>query len=70
MMQTQLLGLGSAVDTGALQRPKDKEQQQGECQGLQARVIQLEGEVLAKKKLSVFLRWLGSLPALNPNVKF
>lgn len=45
MMQTQLLGLGSAVDVGALQRLKDKEQQHGECQALQARVIQLEGEV-------------------------
>ncbi|XP_008414884.2 fas-binding factor 1 homolog isoform X3 [Poecilia reticulata] len=45
MMQTQLLGLGSAADTGALQRLKEKEQQHGECQALQARIIQLEGEV-------------------------
>ncbi|KAM4717583.1 fas-binding factor 1 homolog isoform 2-T4 [Anableps anableps] len=48
-MQTQLLGLGSAVDypdpAGALQRLKDKEQQHGECQALQARIIQLEREV-------------------------
>ncbi|XP_007574233.1 fas-binding factor 1 homolog [Poecilia formosa] len=45
MMQTQLLGLGSAADSGALQRLKEKEQQHGECQALQARIIQLEGEV-------------------------
>ncbi|XP_015235506.1 PREDICTED: fas-binding factor 1 isoform X2 [Cyprinodon variegatus] len=44
IMQTQLLGLGSP-DEGALQRLKDKEQQQGECQALRARIIQLEGEV-------------------------
>ncbi|XP_043956804.1 fas-binding factor 1 homolog isoform X2 [Gambusia affinis] len=45
MMQAQLLGLGSAADAGALQRLKEKEQQHGECQALQARIIQLEGEV-------------------------
>ncbi|XP_054891841.1 fas-binding factor 1 homolog isoform X2 [Poeciliopsis prolifica] len=45
MMQTQLLGLGSAADAGVLQRLKEKEQQHGECQALQARIIQLEGEV-------------------------
>ncbi|MEQ2238124.1 hypothetical protein ILYODFUR_030093, partial [Ilyodon furcidens] len=45
IMQTQLLGLGSSVDVGALQRLEDKEQQHGECQALQARIIQLEGEV-------------------------
>ncbi|KAM4534557.1 LOW QUALITY PROTEIN: fas-binding factor 1 homolog [Fundulus diaphanus] len=44
MMQTQLLGLGSAVDAGALRRPKE-EQQHGECQAFQARIVQLEGEV-------------------------
>ncbi|XP_027898713.1 fas-binding factor 1 homolog isoform X2 [Xiphophorus couchianus] len=45
MMQTQLLGLGNAADAGALQRLREKEQQHGECQALQARIIQLEGEV-------------------------
>ncbi|XP_047214966.1 fas-binding factor 1 homolog isoform X2 [Girardinichthys multiradiatus] len=45
IMQTQLLGLGSSVDVGDLQKLKDKEQQHGECQALQARIIQLEGEV-------------------------
>ncbi|XP_023205393.1 fas-binding factor 1 isoform X1 [Xiphophorus maculatus] len=45
MMQTQLLGLGNAADSGALQRLREKEQQHGECQALQARIIQLEGEV-------------------------
>uniref|UniRef100_A0A3Q2TF29 Fas binding factor 1 n=1 Tax=Fundulus heteroclitus TaxID=8078 RepID=A0A3Q2TF29_FUNHE len=44
MMQTQLLGLGSAVDAGALRRPKE-EQQHGELQAFQARIVQLEGEV-------------------------
>lgn len=61
MMQAQLLGLGSAADAGALQRLKEKEQQHGECQALQARIIQLEGEVTAGQA-SLFLRWLGSLP--------
>ncbi len=43
MMQTQLLGLGSVADAGILQRLK--EQQPGDYQALQARIIQLEGQV-------------------------
>lgn len=54
-MQTQLLGLGNAADAGALQRLREKEQQHGECQALQARIIQLEGEVTASQA-SLFLR--------------
>uniref|UniRef100_A0A3Q3KDM3 Fas-binding factor 1 C-terminal domain-containing protein n=1 Tax=Monopterus albus TaxID=43700 RepID=A0A3Q3KDM3_MONAL len=42
---TQLLGLGGVVDAGLLQRLKDKEQQPGDYQALQARIIQLEGQV-------------------------
>ncbi|XP_039978348.1 fas-binding factor 1 homolog isoform X3 [Xiphias gladius] len=45
MMQSQLLGLGGVVDTGVLQRPKDKEHQPGDYQDLRARIIQLEGQV-------------------------
>ncbi|XP_029946413.1 fas-binding factor 1 homolog [Salarias fasciatus] len=45
MMQTQLLGLGGVVDTGVLQRLKDKDQQTSDYQALQARIIQLEGQV-------------------------
>ncbi|CAK6963307.1 fas-binding factor 1 homolog [Scomber scombrus] len=45
LMQTQLLGLGGVVDAGALQRLKEKEQQPGDHQALQARIIQLEGQV-------------------------
>ncbi|XP_042361450.1 fas-binding factor 1-like isoform X2 [Plectropomus leopardus] len=44
MMQSQLLGLGGVVDTGVLQRLKDKEQPP-DYQVLQARIIQLEGQV-------------------------
>ncbi|XP_053194841.1 fas-binding factor 1 homolog [Scomber japonicus] len=45
LMQSQLLGLGGVVDAGALQRLKEKEQQPGDHQALQARIIQLEGQV-------------------------
>ncbi|XP_069005825.1 fas-binding factor 1 homolog isoform X3 [Embiotoca jacksoni] len=45
MMQTQLLGLRGVSDAGVLQRLKDKEQQSGDDHTLQARVIQLEGQV-------------------------
>ncbi|XP_026181579.1 fas-binding factor 1 homolog isoform X2 [Mastacembelus armatus] len=45
MMQSQLLGLAGVVDTGVLQRLKDKEHQPGDYQALQARIIQLEGQV-------------------------
>lgn len=45
MMQSQLLGLGGVVDAGALQRLKEKEQQAGDHHALQARIIQLEGQV-------------------------
>lgn len=43
-MQTQLLGLGGVVDAGLLRRLKEKEQP-ADYQALQARVIQLEGQV-------------------------
>ncbi|KAF7652215.1 hypothetical protein LDENG_00099890 [Lucifuga dentata] len=45
MMQSQLLGLGGTMDAGSLQRLKEKEQQAGGHQALQARIIQLEGQV-------------------------
>ncbi|KAM9346029.1 fas-binding factor 1 homolog [Symphorus nematophorus] len=45
MMQSQFLGLGGIVDAGVLQRLKEKEQQPGDYQALQARIIQLEGQV-------------------------
>ncbi|XP_071374810.1 fas-binding factor 1 homolog [Centroberyx affinis] len=45
MMQSGLLGLGGVVDAGSLQRQKEKEQQPGDHQALQARIIQLEGQV-------------------------
>ncbi|KAK2833671.1 hypothetical protein Q5P01_017560 [Channa striata] len=45
MMQSQLVGLGGVVDAGVLQRLKDKEHQFGDYQALQARIIQLEGQV-------------------------
>lgn len=44
MMQSQLLGLGGVVDAGVL-RLKDRENQSGDYQALQARIIQLEGQV-------------------------
>uniref|UniRef100_A0A3P8P6P4 Fas-binding factor 1 C-terminal domain-containing protein n=1 Tax=Astatotilapia calliptera TaxID=8154 RepID=A0A3P8P6P4_ASTCA len=44
LMQTQLLGLGGVVDAGLLRRLKEKEQP-ADYQALQARVIQLEGQV-------------------------
>ncbi|XP_073351461.1 fas-binding factor 1 homolog isoform X2 [Pagrus major] len=45
MMQSQLLGLGGVMDAGVLQRLKEKEQQPVDYQALQARIIQLEGQV-------------------------
>ncbi|XP_050929963.1 fas-binding factor 1 homolog isoform X1 [Lates calcarifer] len=45
MMQSQLLGLGGVMDAGVLQRLKDKDHQPGDYQALQARIIQLEGQV-------------------------
>ncbi|XP_040919160.1 fas-binding factor 1 homolog isoform X2 [Toxotes jaculatrix] len=45
MMQSQLLGLGGVGDAGVLQRLKEKEHQPGDYQALQARIIQLEGQV-------------------------
>ncbi|XP_074511323.1 fas-binding factor 1 homolog isoform X2 [Sebastes fasciatus] len=45
MMQSQLLGLGGVVDAGVLHRLKEREQQPGDYQALQARIIQLEGQV-------------------------
>uniref|UniRef100_A0A3B4GKM8 Fas binding factor 1 n=1 Tax=Pundamilia nyererei TaxID=303518 RepID=A0A3B4GKM8_9CICH len=44
LMQTQLLGLGGVVDAGLLRRLTEKEQP-ADYQALQARVIQLEGQV-------------------------
>ncbi|XP_054614824.1 fas-binding factor 1 homolog [Dunckerocampus dactyliophorus] len=43
MMQSQLLGLQGVLDVGALQRLN--EQQSGDDQDLQARIIQLEGQI-------------------------
>ncbi|XP_070837974.1 fas-binding factor 1 homolog [Chaetodon trifascialis] len=45
IMQSQLLGLGGVVDAGVLQRLKETEQQPGDYRALQARIIQLEGQV-------------------------
>ncbi|XP_028455778.1 fas-binding factor 1 homolog isoform X2 [Perca flavescens] len=45
MMQSQLLCLGGVVDPGVLQRLKEREQQPGDYPVLQARIIQLEGQV-------------------------
>nr|XP_046271882.1 fas-binding factor 1 homolog isoform X2 [Scatophagus argus] len=45
MMQSQLLGLGDIVDAGVLQRLKEKNQLPGDYHALQARIIQLEGQV-------------------------
>ncbi|KAM4635426.1 fas-binding factor 1 homolog [Polymixia lowei] len=45
LMQSQLLGLGGALDAGSLQRHRETEQQPGDHQALQARIIQLEGQV-------------------------
>lgn len=46
MMQSQLLSLGGVVDAGGLQRINEKQQQQPEdSRALQARIIQLEGQV-------------------------
>lgn len=48
MMQSQLLSLGGVMDAGGLQRLKEKEHQPGDYQALQARVVQLEGQVWGK----------------------
>ncbi|KAM4531077.1 fas-binding factor 1 homolog isoform 2-T2 [Odontesthes bonariensis] len=45
MIQTQLLSLGVVADAGAPQGLKHKDQQPGDYQALQARIIQLEGQV-------------------------
>ncbi|XP_072225142.1 fas-binding factor 1 homolog isoform X2 [Leuresthes tenuis] len=45
MMQAQLLSLGGVADAGAPQGLKEKDQQPGDYQALQARIIQLEGQV-------------------------
>ncbi|XP_031718185.1 fas-binding factor 1 homolog isoform X6 [Anarrhichthys ocellatus] len=45
MMHSQLLGLGRVVDPVVLQRLKEREQHPGDYQALQARVIELEGQV-------------------------
>ncbi|KAM9844282.1 fas-binding factor 1 homolog isoform 2-T2 [Aulostomus maculatus] len=45
MMQSQFLGFGGVVDSGAMQRLQVTEQQLGDHQALQARIIQLEGQV-------------------------
>ncbi len=45
VMHAQLLGFGGLMDAGVLQRLKEKEQQSGDYQALQARIIQLEGQV-------------------------
>ncbi|XP_032393642.1 fas-binding factor 1 homolog isoform X9 [Etheostoma spectabile] len=45
MMQSQLLCLGGVVDAGVPQRLKEREQQPGDYPVLQARIIQLEGQV-------------------------
>ncbi|XP_059203464.1 fas-binding factor 1 homolog isoform X2 [Centropristis striata] len=59
MMQSQLLGLGGGVDAGLLQRLKDREQQPGDYQALQTRIIQLEGQVktlqLEREQSQMFL---------------
>lgn len=48
-MQSQLLSLGGVVDPGGFQRLKEKEQLPGDYQALQARIIQLEGQVRRKR---------------------
>ncbi|XP_029914492.1 fas-binding factor 1 isoform X1 [Myripristis murdjan] len=45
MMQSQLLSLAGVVDAGSLHPLRVKEQQSGEHQALQARIIQLEGQI-------------------------
>lgn len=47
MMQSQLLSLGGVVDAVGLQRINEKQQQQQpeDSRALQARIIQLEGQV-------------------------
>ncbi|KAM8845412.1 fas-binding factor 1 homolog isoform 2-T6 [Spinachia spinachia] len=45
MMQHQFLALGSVVDRGALQGLQDRAQPPGDNHALQARIIQLEGQV-------------------------
>ncbi|CAJ1075980.1 fas-binding factor 1 homolog isoform X3 [Xyrichtys novacula] len=43
--QSQLLGLGGVMDSTALQKGREREKQSVDCQALQARIIQLEGQV-------------------------
>lgn len=67
-LQTQLLGLGGSVDAGVLQ--KLKEQQHGDQQALQARIIQLEGQVSpdASRGNDLFLpdfTYSSSVPFMN-----
>ncbi|XP_060882968.1 fas-binding factor 1 homolog [Labrus mixtus] len=50
LLQSQLLGLGGFVDAASPQRGLEKEKQPAEYQALQARIIQLEGQV---KKLKL-----------------
>ncbi|KAM6966543.1 fas-binding factor 1 homolog [Tautogolabrus adspersus] len=50
LLQSQLLGLGGFVDAASPQRGLEKEKQPVEYQALQARIIQLEGQV---KKLKL-----------------
>ncbi|XP_024920428.1 fas-binding factor 1 homolog isoform X2 [Cynoglossus semilaevis] len=45
MIQSQLLGLGGVVNSGVLQSLKYKDIPPGDYQGLQVRIIQLEGQV-------------------------
>ncbi|XP_041634567.1 fas-binding factor 1 homolog isoform X2 [Cheilinus undulatus] len=45
VMQSQLLGLGSVMDTGDLQRSNKRERQHVDYEALQSRIIQLEGQV-------------------------
>ncbi|XP_034037421.1 fas-binding factor 1 homolog isoform X2 [Thalassophryne amazonica] len=45
VLQSQMLGRSDAVDAGVLQRLKEKDQQSADIQVLQARIVQLEGQV-------------------------
>lgn len=48
-MQSQLLSLGGVMDAGGRGRLGEKEQQPCDPQALQARIIQLEGQVWGKR---------------------
>lgn len=50
MIQSQLLGLGGVVNSGVLQSLKYKDIPPGDYQGLQVRIIQLEGQVCEPEK--------------------